>query len=56
MVLNNQIPLQRLQVIEDPNCNNKTYGDVCQCVILYKQTLDQSNADKKAILELTKVK
>lgn len=55
-VLSNQIPLQRLQIIESPNCNNKTYGDVCQCVILYKQALDQSNLDKLAIIELSKVK
>lgn len=46
------LPLQRLTIIQ-VDCKGKTYGD---CIIEYDNALKQSNADKKAILELTKVK
>jgi hypothetical protein len=54
--INQQSPIQRLQRIEDPTCNNKEYSDVCQCLILYKKALDQSNKDKETAIELLKTK
>lgn len=55
-VSSNQIPLQRLQRIENPSCNNRTYGDACQCLILYKKALDQSNKDKEKAIQLLTIK
>jgi hypothetical protein len=46
------LPLQRLSIIQ-VDCKSKTYGD---CIIEYDSALKQSNADKQAIIELSKVK
>lgn len=52
----NNIPLHRLQIIEQPNCKKETYRDIIECVILYHSALELSNRDKEAIRNIVKEK
>ncbi len=52
----NSILYNRLQVIEKPICKTKTYKDVVECLLKYKQGFDQNNKDKEEILNNLKEK
>jgi hypothetical protein len=42
-------PVQRLTIIQKPDCSNMTYAT---CLLEYDVRLEQSNEDKKAIIEI----
>lgn len=48
--INNTILYNRLEAIQKPVCKTETYSDVIECLLKYKQGLDQSNHDKTIIL------
>lgn len=47
---NNNILFNRLELIPKPLCRTNTYSDIIECLLKYKQALDQSNKDKSEIL------
>ncbi len=49
-IINNTILFNRLELIPKPLCRTNTYSDIVECLLKYKQTLDQSNKDKSEIL------
>lgn len=56
------IPLHRLQTIDKPICkisttindtsNKPTYKDLVDCLLMYKNKLEQSNIDKEEIVNI----
>lgn len=53
---NNTILFNRLEIIPKPLCKTNTYSDIVECLLKYKQALDQSNEDKSEILNNLKEK